>query len=43
MEKARAVAFELLADDPDLAHNPTLADEVRLFLGDEDADFLLKS
>ena len=29
--------------DPELAHHTLLAGEVRLFLGDDDADFLLKS
>jgi hypothetical protein len=34
----------LIDDDPMLAAHPMLADEVALFLGDEDTtDFLLKS
>jgi ATP-dependent DNA helicase RecG len=43
VEKARDVAFALVDADPGLAQHPDLADEVRLFLPDEDADFLLKS
>ena len=41
--RAREVAFELVDGDPDLALHPVLAGEVGLFLGDDDADFLLKS
>ena len=41
--KAREVAFALVDGDPDLAEHPALAAEVALFLGDDDADFLLKS
>ena len=44
VQRARDVAFELIDADPTLAAHPMLADEVELFLGDEDAtDFLLKS
>ena len=43
VEKARDVAFELVDADPDLSHSSVYADEVRLFLGEADADFLLKS
>jgi ATP-dependent DNA helicase RecG len=43
VEKAREVAFELIDADPDLSHSSVIAEEVRLFLGDADADFLLKS
>jgi ATP-dependent DNA helicase RecG len=43
VEKARAVAFELVDADPDLVAHPLLASEVALFLGDDEADFLLKS
>ncbi len=43
VEKAREVAFDLVDADPDLSHSAVLADEVRLLLGDADADFLLKS
>ena len=43
VEKAREVAFELVDADPDLAQHPDLRDEVALFLGDDEADYLLKS
>jgi ATP-dependent DNA helicase RecG len=43
VEKAREVAFELVDSDPDLSRHQALADEVALLLGDDDADFLLKS
>jgi ATP-dependent DNA helicase RecG len=42
VERAREVAFELVDADPDLGHHPVLAEEVALFLADDDADFLLK-
>jgi ATP-dependent DNA helicase RecG len=42
--RAREVAFELVGDDPSLAAYPELADELRLFLADDEAaEFLLKS
>ncbi|MEZ5141371.1 MAG: ATP-dependent DNA helicase RecG [Acidimicrobiales bacterium] len=41
--RARDVAFELVGDDPSLEAHPRLRDELALFLGDEDAEFLLKS
>jgi ATP-dependent DNA helicase RecG len=41
--KAREVAFELVDADPELERQPLLAGEVALFLGDDEADFLLKS
>jgi ATP-dependent DNA helicase RecG len=41
--KAREVAMEILDADPDLAEHELLAEEVELFLGGEDVDFLLKS
>ncbi|WCO68393.1 ATP-dependent DNA helicase RecG [Iamia majanohamensis] len=41
--KARDVAIALVDADPELAASPLLADEVGLFLGDEEQDFLLKS
>ena len=41
--RAREVAFELVDGDPDLVEHAALAEEVGLFLGDDDADFLLKS
>ncbi|HEU5151292.1 MAG TPA: ATP-dependent DNA helicase RecG [Iamia sp.] len=40
--KAREVAIALVDADPELAANPLLADEVSLFLGEEEQDFLLK-
>ncbi|MGI8709599.1 MAG: ATP-dependent DNA helicase RecG, partial [Acidimicrobiales bacterium] len=43
VEKAREVAFELVDADPDLTDHPDLRDEVALFLGDDEADYLLKS
>ena len=44
VQRARDVAFELIDTDPTLADHPALAEEIELFLGDEDAtDFLLKS
>jgi ATP-dependent DNA helicase RecG len=43
VERAREVAFELVDRDPDLGEHPVLAEEVGLFLGDDEADFLLKS
>jgi len=43
VEKARDVAFELVGDDPTLAAHPLLAEELRLFLADEDSEFLMKS
>jgi ATP-dependent DNA helicase RecG len=42
--QAREVAFDLVGDDPTLAAHPLLADELTIFLPDEDAtEFLLKS
>jgi ATP-dependent DNA helicase RecG len=43
VEAARRVAETLLADDPGLRAAPRLADEVRLFVGEDEAPFLLKS
>ena len=43
VEKAREVAFELIDADPDLSHSSVIHEEVKLFLGEADADFLLKS
>jgi len=44
VSKARDVAFELVGDDPTLSGYPDLADELRLFLSDDDTtEFLLKS
>lgn len=41
--RAREVAFDLVDADPDLAANPALVEEVKLVLGEDEADFLLKS
>lgn len=43
VEKAREVAFALVDGDPGLAQHEVLREEVRLFLPDEDAVFLLRS
>ena len=43
VEQARTVAEALLADDPALSAMPQLADETRLFLGEEEAGYLFKS
>ncbi len=43
VERARGVAFELVDADPGLAGNPGLLEEVELFLGEDDTEFLLKS
>ncbi|HMK63954.1 MAG TPA: helicase-related protein, partial [Acidimicrobiales bacterium] len=43
VEAERAVAEELLADDPWLERAPALAEEVELLVGHEEADFLAKS
>jgi hypothetical protein len=39
---AREVAFEIVDGPGGIADQPGLADELRLFVGDEEADFLLK-
>jgi ATP-dependent DNA helicase RecG len=43
VDEARRVAVDLLADDPVLDRLPQLADETRLFLGEEEAGYLFKS
>jgi len=43
VEAARRVAESILAEDPSLEDAPHLADEVRLFVGEAEAAFLLKS
>ena len=43
VERARAVAFELVDEDPGLAKHRALRDELELLLGDDDTEFLLKS
>ena len=41
--RARDVAFELVGDDPTLDAQPALAHETAVLLGEDEADFLLKS
>ena len=41
--RAREVAFELVGDDPSLDGAPALAARDRALLGEDEADFLLKS
>jgi ATP-dependent DNA helicase RecG len=43
VERARQVAEAIIDEDPDLAGHPSLLDEVRFALSDEDAAFLFKS
>jgi ATP-dependent DNA helicase RecG len=43
VEAARTVAEDLLAPDPTLERAPDLADEIRLFVGEDEAAYLLKS
>ncbi len=43
VEAARAVAEDMLAADPFLEADPLLADEIRLFIGEDEAAYLLKS
>ena len=43
VEHARRVAEDIVDADPDLSDHPTLLDEVRFILDDEDATFLFKS
>ena len=43
VERAREAAFSIIDGDGGLAAHPVLAEEVRLFLGEDDTDFLLKS
>jgi ATP-dependent DNA helicase RecG len=43
VEHARTVAEEIVDADPDLSDHPTLLDEVRFILDDDDAAFLFKS
>lgn len=42
VERARDVAFELVDPKSELADYPELAEELRLFLGETESDFLLK-
>jgi ATP-dependent DNA helicase RecG len=41
--RARDVAFELVGDDPSLGAHPALGHETAILLGEDEADFLLKS
>jgi ATP-dependent DNA helicase RecG len=41
--RARDVAFELVGDEPSLVAHPALAHETAVLLGEDEADFLLKS
>jgi hypothetical protein len=43
VKQAREMAFDVVDADPTLAGNPVLADEVRLRIDDEEAEFLFKS
>ncbi len=40
---AREVAMEIIDADPELEAHPELADEIALLLGDDEAEFLMKS
>ena len=41
--EARTMAKELVAADPELGQHPLLVDELRIFIDDEEAEFLFKS
>jgi ATP-dependent DNA helicase RecG len=41
--EARSVAEELVADDPELSAHRLLVDELRIFIEDDEAEFLFKS
>jgi ATP-dependent DNA helicase RecG len=43
VERARAVAFELVDADPTLEGHPSLLAEIEAFLGEDERDYLLKS
>jgi ATP-dependent DNA helicase RecG len=43
LDAAREAAMEVTEQDPQLADHPLLADEVRLFLDDDEAEYLFKS
>jgi ATP-dependent DNA helicase RecG len=43
VEHARAVAEEVVGDDPGLARHELLMDELRVFIDEEEAEFLFKS
>ncbi len=40
---ARTMAEELVAEDPELTGHPLLVDELRIFIDDDEAEFLFKS
>ena len=40
--RAREVAFDIVDDDPGLKEHETLAEEVRLLIDDDEAEFLFK-
>jgi ATP-dependent DNA helicase RecG len=43
VEQARAVAEEVVGDDPDLSRHELVMDELRVFIDEEEAEFLFKS
>ena len=43
MVRAREMAVELVGDDPVLVDHPLLVDELRIFIDDDEAEFLFKS
>ncbi|MGD0743216.1 MAG: ATP-dependent DNA helicase RecG [Acidimicrobiales bacterium] len=43
VDLAREVAGDVVAADPTLAGNPLLADELRIFVGEDEAEYLLRS
>ncbi len=43
VEHARAVAEEVVGDDPDLVRHQLVMDELRVFIDEEEAEFLFKS
>jgi len=40
---ARTMAEELVSEDPELTGHPLLVDELRIFIDDDEAEFLFKS
>ena len=43
MADARTMAEELVAQDPDLVGHELLVDELRVFIDEDEAEFLFKS
>ena len=43
MSRAREVAFDVVDNDPALKNHGTLAEEVRLLIDEDEAEFLFKS